>query len=65
MCVCVFQGGVGDEVSLTAYITAALLEVETPLTVSMRIGWAEPSLLLWEFASLFLLDVKLHDDGNT
>ncbi|XP_058865670.1 alpha-2-macroglobulin-like protein 1 [Acipenser ruthenus] len=26
------KGGVGDEVSLTAYITAALLEVETPLT---------------------------------
>ncbi|MGH0176056.1 UNVERIFIED_CONTAM: hypothetical protein FKN15_072112 [Acipenser sinensis] len=43
------KGGVGDEVSLTAYITAALLEVETPLTVSMRIGCAD---LLWEFFSV-------------
>uniref|UniRef100_A0A8C4TIC8 Alpha-macroglobulin-like TED domain-containing protein n=1 Tax=Erpetoichthys calabaricus TaxID=27687 RepID=A0A8C4TIC8_ERPCA len=28
------KGGVGDEVSLTAYITAALLELKTPVTVS-------------------------------
>ncbi|MGH0183688.1 UNVERIFIED_CONTAM: hypothetical protein FKN15_012916 [Acipenser sinensis] len=33
-------GGVGDEVSLTAYITAALLEVETPLTVNGSLHWS-------------------------
>lgn len=31
----VFQGGVGDSVSLTAYITAALLELDVSVKVRL------------------------------
>jgi len=34
----IFQGGVNDNVTMTAYITASLLELETPVTVSSSSG---------------------------
>lgn len=36
MCCSCFQGGVSDDVSLTAYITAALLELGLNTTVSVN-----------------------------
>lgn len=46
LCPCSQQGGVSDDVSLTAYITAALLELDGNVTVSLALLHVHTGLIL-------------------